>query len=342
MKLLVTILAFSLSACGNSVRDKDRPGNDEEPNNAVNGQTQGPGNNSDTNNGMSPTNNSPNVITMNNGNNTHGPNSSNNTIPPTNNNSTNNNSTNNNTIPPPNNNNPPGCEWDATFFGQIGGTDPHGGGVPTPSQLTVDAGLDDVLAVVPTQPDDPLTPEDEGYLALVNSIPVSGAIVTATGPQALGNKRFWVEDANTAMQLFVPFELGPIRVGDEVAFDVFAVENFEGHPQIAEVSSFQLLSQGNPVPYRDVNTRAFTAADYGRIVRLGGRLGAPYDCGGTDCFAFTYAGGQTTFRSRSALAGEGRCVSFAGPLNSFPGPRQTVSAPSWQLDTVNFDWMWVE
>lgn len=339
MKLAtITIVALVFcTACGNQVRDKR---NNSSPNNENNASND-PNNTSGTNNAPNNESNNPNNGSNNSINNPAN-NPPNNITPPNNVNNPPNNANN----PPNNVNNPPNnteCVWDDTFFGQIGGTDEHGGGVPTPAALTGQAGLSDVLFEMPPTPDDFNTVEDEGYVVLDFPIDVNGATVTATGPGFAGNRRFFVEDADGAVQVFLAAELPfTIRVGDQVAFTATALQNFEGHPQIAEVTNFTILSSGNAVPYRDVNNRALSSNDYSRVIRLAGTVGASYDCGGTNCYDFVYPGGTATLRSRSTIVMRGSCIQYAGPMYSFPGPLQNGMTPNLQLDTINFDWMWIE
>ncbi len=336
--------AATLVACGPPTRDKTDPNGtpNGSTNSTVNGATNAASNgmpNGATNSTTSTNNQNGDTNSQTTPNNTTNGNTNNQT---TSSNNTTNGTTNGGTN---NTNNTPGCTLDPTFTGQIGGTDDHDGGSVMAGALTVDAGLSGVVAGAPLTPDDPTTPAvDEGTADLTPPVSVDGAIVTATAFGPEGNRRFWIEDANETIQMYL--DVSPpvtVRVGMEVSFMARQVQNFEGHLQITSITSFAVLSEDNGVPVRDVNNRALGSDDYGHVVRLAGRLvGPPVDCGGTDCWDFEYPGGTAVFRSKSLIIEDGSCVSFVGPLYSYPGPQQGAMASEVQLDTINFDWMFVD
>ncbi len=233
------------------------------------------------------------------------------------------------------------------FFGQIGGSNPRDGGFVATSPINVDAGIDVVLGAIPSQLDDPATIPDEGSIFLAQPIPVSGAIVIGTAFGDRGNTRFWIQDANGAIQVFLdPLSTatGTIRVGDEVEFDARIVSNYEGHPQIAEVENFFVLSSGNGVPVKDYSPGGqFGVGDYGKVVRVHGTLGQGSACGGNStCYPLTYPGGTTTFRSETQFVEPGDCITFVGPATAFPGPYDPSGVGTPQLDTINFSWYFRE
>lgn len=363
--LSLLLAATVATACGPDTRSK--PDGDDEP--ANQGTNGGESNNGSSNNAPTENNatNGANNVATNNGttsndggtnpggmnnpttnnastNNTSANNGGTNNTPTNNtstNNGTNNPSTNNGT-----NNGTTGCVVNSQFFGQIGATSPHGGGSVRTTPLTVDAGLRSVLDSVPLEPDDPATDVDEGYAVLPAPLPVSGAIVIATGFGTRGDTRFWLQDKEVAIEAHLNPLFPPttgLRVGDEVSFQAVAVRNFEGQPQIDALQNFVILSRDNGVPVRNIGARNVEVGDYAHIVRVAGVTGASYPCGGVStCFEFQHEGGQSIYRTSSDFAQTGDCVTFVGPAYAFPGPRQSAETPTMQLDVINYDWVHVE
>lgn len=221
------------------------------------------------------------------------------------------------------------CETDTNFFGQIGGVGAHDGGVPTTGSLSNDAGLDDIAASMPLV---------DGLFVPV-SIAVTGATVVATTFDSRANETFWLQDGVTTASVRLAFAsiFVDVRVGDRVSFTATELQNFEGHPQISALSNFTILSRDNVVPYRDRTGQAITIGDYGRVVRVGGVLGSPTLCGGTSsCYPLTHGARTVTLRSASVFYNVGDCVTFIGPVYSFPGPLGIGAEP--QLDEINFSW----
>ncbi len=266
-------------------------------------------------------------------NNTSSNNTTNNTTNGLTNNTTNG-STNNSTNGSTNNstNNPLPCGPDAGFFGPIGS--------PTITPYGFDANLNAVFAVIPATPDDINTIENEGVFVPDFPIQVNQAIVTATG--FLPTRSFWVQDRNRAIEVFLTNDLGSsVLPGQIVSFNASELTNYEGHPEITGIDSFFVHSSDNPVPYRQANSRELSINDYGYIVKLGGELlPNPVPCGGTKtCYDLSHSGHESILRSGSTFLAPGDCVTYAGPVRSFPGPRGTSGTKIPQLDTINFDWL---
>lgn len=232
---------------------------------------------------------------------------------------------------------------DTTFAGQIGDAGEHGGGAYTDVAYANDAGLQAVWDAIPVGMD-AVTDLSAAPLA------VSGAIVTATSFGANGNSHFWVQDANAALMVRLTDDMGTatpvgvdVKVGQAVSFMVTTVETFGGHPQIKAITGFAVDGEGNDVYVMEKFDSDITAADYGKIVRVGGTLGAPNACGGANmCYPMTFgtaADKMVTLRSSSNFLAENDCAVFVGPVSGFPGPKDAGGITTIQVDTVNFDWL---
>lgn len=315
-QLALSVATLSLAvACGPTTDpSKNNENNENNPTNNPTNNVNNPTNNSNnpTNNANNPTNN------VNN---------------PTNN-------TNNPVNNPTNNTTPTECMVNDVFFGQIDSeSDVHAGGAPSTDPVATDAGLMAVMGAFDAM---------EGGTTDDLDLAVSGAIVTATNFGDGGNTNFWVEDANEAIQVFLGFDNPPtadtIKVGDAVSFTVTQMNNFGGTPQISMVSDFAIDSSGNEVPYTDLTGMVPTEANYARIVRIGGTLGAGERCGGSDerpafCYPLSHDGQTIEYRSTSEFLETNDCVTYFGPLGSFPGPaNDDGSAVTWQLNVANFSW----
>jgi hypothetical protein len=232
------------------------------------------------------------------------------------------------------------CAVDANFFGQLGGPGERDGGRPTTAHLTHDANLDAIWgAAVPA-------PNWADPQALNPSISITGATVTAVTPRP--NPQFWVEDANTGMQVYLDAPLGvALKVGQRVSFRATHVDIFNGNPQIQGLTDFTVVDADNPVPYLDVHDASLTLDDhYYRVVRIGGELGPnTSSCGdGHTCYELFYGptGGRkvASLRSASNQLSPGRCVTFVGPAGGYLGPLSNLpDTPAIQLDTASFGWI---
>jgi len=281
-------------------------------------------------------------------NNTMNPNNTNNnTTPPINTNNPPNNTNNppNNTNNPPNNtNNPVACSLLTNFYGQIGGSGPSDGGAPTLDGLDYDANLTAVYAAVPTTQDNPDTPNvDEGRADNLD-IQVTGALVTATYGGNVSNTRFFLQDQDSVIRVFLDQgeqQTTAIKVGQRLSFTVTATRNFGGTPQIAKLSNLTVDSEGNSVPYSDATGTDLTIDDFGRIVRVFGVITAENgDCGGGNtCYTLDHGDNKSVIlRSRSDFLAVNQCVTFAGPASAFPGPLADGNKTI-QLDQTNFGWL---
>lgn len=259
------------------------------------------------------------------------------------NNSTSNNSTANNSTS--NNTTGGGCSVDTTFYGQIDGAGPHDGGTPTTTSLTVNSGLNAVLAAVPGVPDDPTTLDvDEGIATLSPGLSVTNALVVATGSDSEANVWFWLRDRTTSMIVYLPISTGTtIVVGMRLSFTVNEVMNYNGHPEIIDLSNFTVLGSNAGVPYTDITTRDLTMNDFGKVVRFGGEvMDSGVACGpSTYCYeARSPQGGTATLRTRDPSIGLGSCFTFVGPARSYPGVLDVSAVP--QLDVINPRWLQIQ
>ncbi len=247
---------------------------------------------------------------------------------------------NNSTTTSPNNSTTGNCEApDPSFFGQIGAEAPGGGAPDVGGTYDTDANLQAVFDAMPT---------DAEEVVLDTPITVTDALVVSTGFVPNGATSpfiIYLADANTALELRLPqgFE-SPIdfATGMIVSFDVLAVENFSDSPQISNIENLTMTSEGNSVPVIDGSARALTPADWGRVVKVGGTLSTTSNgCGGESvCYTLDYGNGTVTFRTESQFIEPGDCVTFVGPLRSFPGPiGNTLTAGDLQVDQLNFNWV---
>ena len=176
----------------------------------------------------------------------------------------------------------------------------------------------------------------------VVDLAVSGAVVTATNFHDT-TRNFWLQDANGAVQVFLPMPTETnVTVGDLISFTVTEMSNFEGHMQISAISDFMIDSSGNAVPYLEKTGTALTADDYNKVVRIAGTITGPgTECGGqSKCYPFKSGDHTVIHRTGSQLTEVGDCVTFVGPVSSFPGPdNDTGAAVDLQLDAKNFDWV---
>ncbi len=233
---------------------------------------------------------------------------------------------------------------DTTFTGQIGGAALHEGGTYTDVPYTVDTGLQAVWDAIPVG-------ADAVTDLTATPIAVTSAVVTATSVDADANWQFWVQDLNVGLQLRLTDAAGTatpvamdVKVGQTVSFSVTMVETLGGHPQIKEITGFTIESEGAAVYVIEKFDADITAADYGKIVRVGGVLGAPVACGSSMCYPLTHgaaADKTITMRSSSMVLAETNCAVFVGPATGDPGPKDAGGITAIQVDTTNLDWLLV-
>lgn len=271
-------------------------------------------------------NNLPNNAVSNN----NAPNNSQNNAPNNLSNNPPNNAVNNNNAPNnPLNNEPQGCELIADFYGQIS--------QPTTEPYTRDAGLVNVAAAIP------FDSYHGDEIALDVRLQVRGAIVTAIGfPPRL----VFIEDAHIRLALFLEGDPDRFEVGQIIDFDVTAVQVFNNQPQITGVANLEIVSEGNAVPYSErTGQEIHPIDDYLRMVRVAGTLSNERECGGGfRCHDLTHIGSPIIDEIRlhvDSLIADGACVTFVGPVHTFPGrwrPGADGSNTSVQLLVNQFDW----
>jgi len=260
------------------------------------------------------------------------------------------------------------CSVATEFTGEIASDQAeHGGGVEADANdvLPADTGIQAVWDWMENN-----ASEAEGGTTLPDdeTIDIQGAVVVATEAIAsgLGNQRFFIQDQNRS--IYVRLNEAPtiedpeadeakINVGDEISFTVEGVNLYQGEtPQISQVSTITVDSADNEVPIHG----AEDLGTWGQIHRLGGRLrnknkcdSSSVDCSAERCSYCYYLRDQEgntliEFRSATETQGskqgfpDGACVTFVGPVGSFPGPLADDFDPSQDLqiqDTNYNDWL---
>jgi hypothetical protein len=179
---------------------------------------------------------------------------------------------------------------------------------------------------------------------VVTNATISATHFTGSMGDDMAQKSFWVQDADRGMRFFLGTVLPEnIQVGQRVSFKVTQANVFDGHPQITAVEDFEIHSSGNEVSYKEITNESITMDDYNGIVRLAGTVGpSSQPCGGSSvCWDLNYGANNTiTLRTSSSNVRAGTCLTFIGPVMSFPGPKAVGgNAPRPQLDTINFRWL---
>ncbi|MCB9526885.1 MAG: hypothetical protein H6701_00545 [Myxococcales bacterium] len=155
--------------------------------------------------------------------------------------------------------------------------------------------------------------------------------------------RFWVADANGAIELFLDFnEEGAtpdfqIRTGHKISFNVTEVGRYFDRGQITKATDFALVETDAEV-YVDDTGGPFAYEQIHQLVRVTGLLRNESTCGGENrCWDLMAPGPDGTdgarlgiYRSRSQFAATGACVTYVGPLGWFQNDAQ--------FDVVNFTW----
>jgi hypothetical protein len=236
---------------------------------------------------------------------------------------------------------PSDCDPNLNFTGQVYDQgDEHSGGQPTAAAdvTLADANLQEVWDAIPGEDDDPATVD----------IDVTEALVIATVD---GHGRLYVQDANAVLLLWYPWADGesptdPVKVGDTVSFKVTEVQNFGGTPQVSAITNFSVEDSDAQVPYHALSGEDLPTDSWGELVQVGGFVMSieRQDCGGDSvCYELVHGDNfdkSTTLRSASSFLEVGNCVTYFGPLSSFPGPKNDDGqTPDPQLDQINFDWL---
>lgn len=274
---------------------------------------------------------------------------------------------------------PEPCTVNTDYTGQIGGDDPNEGGVFTNAEASstyeADAGLQAVYDFIKGKVDDGTivednedtadVREDELVLEAGSELQVTGAVVTSMR-FSTGNGTT-VQDAQRALYLFpgdfpetdINGDEYTLKVGQKINFKVTAVAAFGGEtPQISGISDIEITGEDIDVFVEDVSGTALAVDDVNRIVRIGGLITGYQNgdatsredagCGsissnGAFCFTLSHGpdGAQETitYRTTAPFVDVGSCVTFVGPVSSFPGEFSENANP--QLNVNVFDWEFV-
>lgn len=211
-------------------------------------------------------------------------------------------------------------------------------------------------------------------LAEADQLAITGGTITATWPTAASQFAFYVQDKKSAMLVFVPAAKNAagmtvsykaldgntqpiptvtlldgsapmLKVGQKVNFKVTGLVSFSGTPQVALVEDLEVVSDNNEIYVQEMSGKDLDVASmWGQIVRLGGKVTSSNGgCGGNNkCYTVTHGENEdktVEFRTNSTFVSEatvGKCMTWVGPLGSFPG--FLSDAPKAQLNTDNYSW----
>ncbi len=205
------------------------------------------------------------------------------------------------------------------------------GGSITSTPYAMDAGLDDLDAALSGAASD-----------TVIDVTITGAVVTARAyvPDTNdGTVTFWFEDMNGVGQAYYVdtrthgVEPTDIEPGDVIDMHAVLGEDYFGTLEVTGIDAFSVTSKDTPIFVTDVldGSAANTSALQNKMVQIyGGLTTDPEDCGGRDCFEFTYGDGHTGIFRTNGTSFKGDCVHWIGPLSEFQGDEQ--------LNVENFDW----
>ena len=334
----LALVAVPMTGCGDD-EDPSAVNQDQDPNNET-------PNNDDPNN-ETPNNDDPNNETPNNGPNDD-PNNGPNDDP----------------------NQQPGeeCEAEDWFTGAIGESDtavattePH----PTDSGLSeVQQALDDAWDFDDYEAHVAEHEDSEGFVPHIidldfseEPIEIEGAVITMLDFPP--DHRLWVGDSEVGMYVLklssedaIP---GSPEIGQRVNFKVERADIYQGEPQIRAISDWEVvdLEDGEEatVPYIEITDQEITKEEhFNKIIRVGGVLGDdPFECGTIGsgdnerqlwCFDMYYGDEgehSVTYRSSSDFDDPGDCITFVGPVGTFPGYYFDYS--DIQLNAVDWDWV---
>ncbi len=250
------------------------------------------------------------------------------------------------------------CELQDWYFGQIGDHDqdsvPGSGGSATTEAFEESTGLQDVLDAIEDELEEYTSDEiSEDVLDIEFDEPIEVEDATVTAVGYILDAFYWFGDADTGLYFRaeegdgVPEEA---RVGDLVSFTVEGATVFRGTPQVSQYSDWTVGESDQEVSYIELGDDELDIdAHYNRIVRVGGQLiGNSFDCGSYNCFNMVYGSeGQheTVFRSASDFDEPGECITFIGPITSFPGVyTEDPGAQVSPADAPNFGgaWYWAD
>ncbi len=235
------------------------------------------------------------------------------------------------------------CGEGVVFTGQVFvGDDPDpsspNGGAPRfePWDASYDAGIAALVEAAPAAGEDPVTGE---WI-------ITDATVVATDYNSDTTQRaqrvFFLADAGGTIGTFFQEEdtdsqpSFSIKVGQRVSGTVTSLGNFNGISQISTGGDWTLQSEGNEVYIRDIGgDEELTPADINSLVRVTGTIDGidQPECGSAVCYNMSYGDESVILRSSSQFLAVGNCVTYVGPVRAF--------GANPQLDTLNFDWLWV-
>ncbi len=262
------------------------------------------------------------------------------------------------------------CEQRALYEGQMGNPNPKKGGggsfVLGTDSYEADSGLIKVNEQVKAALDaGTITEDDQDTMDVLEDqlvfndgeeIVVTGAIVTSTaferddGANFTLATRLTFQDQQVGVLAFIdgitmdkngmPIV---VKVGDKLNFKVKSVRGFGGDtPQISEVIEVEKVGAGEDVGVMEKTGEDLVVEDYQKLVRIHGTIesteGTP--CGGSNsCYDLKHGDKTVTLRINDAVSRApmmGDCVTYVGPVGSFPGP--LADSPMMQVDAVNFTW----
>ena len=263
------------------------------------------------------------------------------------------------------------CAQRALYEGQIGNTNPAGGGGGSfalgDGAYEADSGLGAVLAATQAaidsgqiKEDDKDTAdvrEDELVLADGEELVVTGAVITATAFESKDdNNQFsyarsmYFQDQQAAANLFLPAaseyvaELtadkdgNPIvlKVGDKINFKVKMLKVYGGAPQIGAMIDVEKVGENVDVGVDDRSGMEITPADLHKLVRVHGTIESKDsdDCGGGKiCYTMKHGDQAHTFR----IGPQARGLPMVGDCITYVGP-VNVFMNAAQLNAENFTW----
>ena len=240
------------------------------------------------------------------------------------------------------------CDDEGWFFGQITDSEnvDYSGGIPTTDPLTEGTGLGEIWEALDAAWD----PDAEDAIE-VEFDPVVEVEATVIATSFIGDRRLYLQDQDGAMYFFRLSDEGGVpedpHVGQRVSFNAERADIFWGNPQIRDFSDWTVIEtpeEDQFVPYIQIEDEEITKEDhFYQNVRVVGWLGEEEDdsweCAGDMCYRMYYgsdAQHTITFKSGSDFVHPGDCVTYLGPVSTFPGYYEDNGRA--QLDAENHDW----
>ena len=263
------------------------------------------------------------------------------------------------------------CAQRALYEGQIGNTNPAGGGGGAfalgDGAYEADSGLGAVLAAAQAaidsgelKLDDESTAdvrEDEILLEDGSELVVTGAVITATAFERKDNnnqfsyaRSLYFQDQQVAANIFLPAasefissltadkDGNPIvlKVGDKINFKVKMLKVYADAPQIGAIIDVEKVGENVDVGVDDRSGMAITAEDLHKLVRVHGTIESKDsdDCGGGKiCYTLKHGDESHTFR----IGPQARGLPTVGDCITYVGP-VNVFMNAAQLNAENFVW----